>query len=101
MIDKPTRIGNTELYVARVLNMSTAQWAGVQEEYIKELVKARETKKEELEKHGEKAELKLYISLRKTCSTNIFIFSSLSESVNSTKRRIKSSNFFKTSFFHP
>ena len=32
----------------------------------KELVKARETKKEELEKHGEKAELKLYISLRKT-----------------------------------
>ena len=66
MIDKPTRIGNSELYVARVLNMSTAQWAGVQEEYIKELVKARETNKDELEKHGEKAELKLYISLRKT-----------------------------------
>ena len=66
MIDKPTRIGNSELYVARVPNMSTAQWAGVQEEYIKELVKARETNKDELEKHGEKAELKLYISLRKT-----------------------------------
>ena len=66
MIDKPTRIGNSELYVARVLNMSTAQWAGVQEEYIKELVKARENNKAELEKHGEKAELKLYISLRKT-----------------------------------
>tara|TARA_A100001201_G_scaffold99508_2_gene85639 strand:+ start:132 stop:377 length:246 start_codon:yes stop_codon:yes gene_type:complete len=65
MIDKPTRIGNLELYNARVLNMSTAKWAGVQEEYNKEVVKAREANKEQLKKHGEKAELKLYYSLRK------------------------------------
>ena len=34
MIDKPTRIGNSELYNVRVLNMSVARYYGVEKDYI-------------------------------------------------------------------
>jgi len=64
MIDKPTRIGNTELYNVRVLNMSVARYYGVEKEYIELLTKAREVQKEQLEKSGDKAELKLYYGIR-------------------------------------
>ena len=33
MIDKPVKIGNDELYNARVLNISVAQYYGVVKEY--------------------------------------------------------------------
>ena len=33
MIDKPTRIGNLELYNARVLNVGVAKYYGVLKEY--------------------------------------------------------------------
>ena len=33
MIDKPTKIGNSELYKARVLNMAVAQYFGLMKEY--------------------------------------------------------------------
>ena len=33
MIDEPTKIGNTELYTVRVLNISVAQYYGVLKEY--------------------------------------------------------------------
>ena len=33
MIDKPTKIGNSELYTARVLNMAVAQYFGLMKEY--------------------------------------------------------------------
>jgi len=64
MIDKPTRIGNSELYNVRVLNMSVARYYGVEKDYIQLITKAREVQKEELEKSGEKAELKLYYGIR-------------------------------------
>ena len=64
MIDKPTRIGNSELYNVRVLNMSVARYYGVEKDYIQLVTKAREVQKEELEKNGEKAELKLYYGIR-------------------------------------
>jgi len=64
MIDKPTRIGNSELYNVRVLNMSVARYYGVEKDYIQLITKAREVQKEELEKNGEKAELKLYYGIR-------------------------------------
>ena len=64
MLDKPTRIGNSELYNVRVLNMSVARYYGVQKEYIEALTQARNKHKHELEKEGEKAELKLYCSLK-------------------------------------
>ena len=41
MIDKPTRVGNTELYNARVLNMSVARYYGVMKEYIECLTETR------------------------------------------------------------
>ena len=41
MIDEPTKIGNTELYTVRVLNISVAQYYGVLKEYTEILVKAR------------------------------------------------------------
>ena len=50
MIDKPTRIGNSELYNVRVLNMSVARYYGVEKDYIQLITKAREVQKEELEK---------------------------------------------------
>jgi len=64
MIDKPTRIGNSELYNVRVLNMSVARYYGVEKDYIQLITKAREVQKEQLEKNGEKAELKLYYGIR-------------------------------------
>jgi len=64
MIDKPTRIGNSELYNVRVLNMSVARYYGVEKDYIQLVTKAREVQKQELEKNGEKAELKLYYGIR-------------------------------------
>jgi len=64
MIDKPTRIGNSELYNVRVLNMSVARYYGVEKDYIQLITKAREVQKQELEKNGEKAELKLYYGIR-------------------------------------
>ena len=64
MIDKPTRIGNTELYTTRVLNMSVAKYYGVLKEYNELVVETRELNKELLEKNGEKAELNLYKSVR-------------------------------------
>ena len=65
MIDEPTKIGNTELYTVRVLNISVAQYYGVLKEYTEILVKAREVQKEQLVKEGYKAELKLYYGIRK------------------------------------
>ena len=64
MIDKPTRIGNTELYTTRVLNMSVAKYYGVLKEYNELVVETRKLNKKELEKNGEKAELNLYKSIR-------------------------------------
>ena len=64
MIDKPTRIGNTELYTVRVLNMSVAKYYGVLKEYNELVVEARKLNKKELEKNGEKAELNLYKSIK-------------------------------------
>ena len=64
MIDKPTRIGNSELYNVRVLTMSVARSYGVEKEYMKCLTDTRELNKEELEKNGEKAELNLYQSIK-------------------------------------
>jgi hypothetical protein len=64
MIDKPTRIGNTELYTTRVLNMSVAKHYGLIKEYNEIVVEARKLNKKELEKNGEKAELNLYKSIK-------------------------------------
>ena len=64
MIEEPKKIGNTELYTARVLNMSVAKYYGVTKEYTEIIVKAREINKEELEKNKEKAELNLYYGVR-------------------------------------
>ena len=64
MIDKPTRIGNLELYNARVLNVGVAKYYGVLKEYNEIVVETRELNKELLEKNGEKAELNLYKSVR-------------------------------------
>ena len=64
MIDKPTRIGYTELYTTRVLNMSVAKYYGVLKEYNELVVEARKLNKKELEKNGEKAELNLYKSIK-------------------------------------
>ena len=64
MIDKPTRIGNTELYTTRVLNMSVAKYYGVLKENNELVVEARKLNKKELEKNGEKAELNLYKSIK-------------------------------------
>ena len=64
MIDKATRIGNTELYTTRVLNMSVAKYYGVLKEYNELVVEARKLNKKELEKNGEKAELNLYKSIK-------------------------------------
>ena len=64
MIDKPIKIGCTELYTARVLNMSVAQYYGVVKEYSEILNQAREINKEQLEKDKEKAELNLIYGVR-------------------------------------
>lgn len=65
MIDKPVKIGNDELYNARVLNISVAQYYGVVKEYSEMLSRLRKINKRKLEKHKELAELQLYLSIRK------------------------------------
>ena len=64
MIDKPTRIGNSELYNARVLNMGVAKYFDIVKEYVEILSETRQLNKKELEKNGEQAELNLYYSVR-------------------------------------
>ena len=59
-----TKIGNTELYTARVLNMSVAQYYGLVKEYSEILNQAREINKEQLDKDKEKAELNLIYGIR-------------------------------------
>jgi len=65
MIDKPVKIGNDELYNARVLNISVAQYYGVVKEYSEMLSRLRKINKRKLDKHKELAELQLYLSIRK------------------------------------
>ena len=64
MNNQPTKIGNTELYTVRVLNMSVAQYYRVVKEYNEIVVATRELNKKELEKNGDKGELNLYYSVR-------------------------------------
>tara|TARA_A100000172_G_C2956459_1_gene80925 strand:- start:119 stop:391 length:273 start_codon:yes stop_codon:yes gene_type:complete len=64
MIEEPKKIGNTELYTVRVLNMSVAKYYGVTKEYTEIVVQARELNKKELAKNKEKAELNLYYGVR-------------------------------------
>ena len=59
-----TKIGNRELYTARVLNMSVAQYYGLVKEYSEILNQAREINKEQLDKDKEKAELNLIYGIR-------------------------------------
>jgi hypothetical protein len=66
MIDKPVKIGCTELYTARVLNMSVAQYYGVFKEYAELLNKARQRNARKLENEdSNKTELKIIYSIRK------------------------------------
>jgi len=65
MIDRPIKIGNDELYNARVLNISVAQYYGVVKEYSEMLSRLRRINKRKLDKHKELAELQLYLSIRK------------------------------------
>ena len=66
MIDRPVKIGCTELYTARVLNMSVAQYYGVFKEYAELLNKARQRNARKLEsKNANKTELKIIYSIRK------------------------------------
>jgi hypothetical protein len=65
MIEQPTKIGNSTLYTARVLNMSVAKYYGLVKEYCEIVSKAREASKDDLEKNGVQAELTLYFSVRK------------------------------------
>ena len=64
MIEEPKKIGNTELYTVRVLNMSVAKYYGLTKEYTEIVVQARELNKKELAKNKEKAELNLYYGVR-------------------------------------
>tara|TARA_R110000782_G_scaffold269687_1_gene368276 strand:+ start:1495 stop:1734 length:240 start_codon:yes stop_codon:yes gene_type:complete len=64
MNNQPRRIVSTELYTARVLNMSVAQYYGLVKEYSEMLNQAREINKEQLEKDKEKAELNLIYGIR-------------------------------------
>lgn len=66
MIDRPVKIGCTELYTARVLNMSVAQYYGVFKEYAELLNKARQRNARKLESEdSNKTELKIIYSIRK------------------------------------
>jgi len=65
MLEQPTKIGNSTLYNARVLNMSVAKYYGLVKEYCEIVSKARETNKEDLEKNGVQAEITLYFSVKK------------------------------------
>ena len=64
MNNQTAKIGNTELYTARVLNMSVAQYYGLVKEYSEMLNQAREINKEQLDKDKEKAELNLIYGIR-------------------------------------
>ena len=64
MNNQPRRIVSTELYTARVLNMSVAQYYGLVKEYSEMLNQAREINKEQLDKDKEKAELNLIYGIR-------------------------------------
>jgi len=64
LMNKLPKIGNTELYTARVLNMSVAQYYGIVKEYSEILNQAREINKEQLDKDKEKAELNLIYGIR-------------------------------------
>ena len=83
-MNKLPKIGNTELYTVRVLNMSVAQYYGVVKEYNQIVVATRELNKKELEKNGEKAELNLYYSVR--YNLNLLVFEKICES--KSKREI-------------
>jgi len=65
MIEQPTKIGNSTLYNARVLNMSVAKYYGLVKEYCEIVSKAREASKEDLDKNGVQAEITLHFSVRK------------------------------------
>ena len=65
MLEQPTKIGNSTLYNARVLNMSVAKYYGLVKEYCEIVSKSREASKEDLEKNGVQAELTLYFSVKK------------------------------------
>ena len=65
MIEQPTKIGNTTLYTARVLNMSVAKYYGLVKEYCEIVSKAREASKDDLIQNGVQAELTLYFSVKK------------------------------------
>ena len=65
MIEQPTKIGNSTLYNARVLNMSVAKYYGLVKEYCEIVSKAREASKEDLDKNGVQAEITLYFSVKK------------------------------------
>ena len=51
-MNKLPKIGNTELYTVRVLNMSVAQYYGVVKEYNEIVVETRELNKKELDAAG-------------------------------------------------
>tara|TARA_R110002012_G_scaffold31937_1_gene95099 strand:+ start:2133 stop:2402 length:270 start_codon:yes stop_codon:yes gene_type:complete len=65
MLEQPTKIGNSTLYNARVLNMSVAKYYGLVKEYCEIVSKAREASKDDLDKNGVQAEITLYFSVRK------------------------------------
>ena len=66
MIDKPTRIGNTELYIVRVQNINVAQSYNVFWEYVEILNKAKTKYKKQLEtKNNYKLELKIIFECKK------------------------------------
>lgn len=85
MIDKPTRIGNSELYNARVLNMSVAKYYGIVKEYNEIVVETRQLNKKELEKNGDKAELNLYYSIR--YNLNLMVLESILQ--DKTSKEVK------------
>lgn len=90
MIDKPRRIGNSELYNARVLNMSVARSYGVEKEYMECLTETRELNKKELEKNGDKAELNLYQSIK--YNLNLMVL----EKILGTKTKEELKNIFNS-----
>ena len=69
MIDKPTKIGNSELYKARVLNMAVAQYFGLVKEYAEILNQTPILEEKELHKDKptefEKAQLIRIYKVRK------------------------------------
>ena len=86
MIDKPTKIGNSELYNARVLNMGVAKYFNIVKEYVEILSETRKLNKKELEKNGEQAELNLYYSVR--YNLNLLIKDKLNEGKKNGKKSL-------------